>query len=209
VTAEQGDQIDLSDLPKPLSNAAWATAAAAALVGQLEAVRGAADKWASTVTALIGAFGAVAVVTGTDAIDQLPASWRVPAVVLTLVAGGFAVASIFFSARAAQGATFKTNNFTTSAYRAHVVGSAPKAIANLRRSRWTGMVAAALVFAGSVASLAAAAGGQDSAGTTVVVIGADGRLVCGALSTDKKTGKVMVAQQDISGATDVQVVESC
>src|SRR4051812_23072128 len=95
---------DQDGYPTPSDMKAWNEAAAAAAVNQLTNARDLAGKWAGTMTALIGVFGSVVVLSGPSNLSDISARWvRVGIVLSTIAAAGCAVVSIVYGAKAAQG----------------------------------------------------------------------------------------------------------
>lgn len=195
-------------IPDPPSQKAWAEAAIKAQVGSLDAVRSTAEKWAGTVTALLGVFGTVAVATGTTTLDKFPDSAQLWVVLATALAGIAAIISIVTAAQAAQGATVKLSNFTTSAFRAQVFKSTDAALGKLRVSQISGIAAAAIVFAGSMLGLiiAAAPDTEPEAKPKMLVIAVDGTMYCGEATISG--GQVQIAGKTVKAA-NAEVVTSC
>jgi hypothetical protein len=192
--------------PRTTYDQAWDKAAADTLVGQLSSVRGTAEKWAGTVTALVGVFSTVAVVTGADALEDLSQQTRIVVVALIVLAGLAALASIWKSAAAAQGSFTRLTNWNGDSFRDASNTKIGQAITDLNRSRVAGVVAAALVFVVSVISLVAGAAPTASSPTNVLVID-DGVLRCGALGT--VDGIASVAGTPVTAASQVTVVSGC
>jgi hypothetical protein len=199
----------LPQLPPPSDQPAWDKAATDAAVGQLAAVRSTAEKWAGTVTALLGVFSSVAVITGTDALKDV--RWQTLRIALAVaigVAGVFAFVSIVQSARAAQGSSKTYDNWNGDTLRAVVAGDVPAARTTLRWSKIFGVAAAVLVFAVGMVSVIASTIPKQAAGhPTVLVVDDLGNIHCGDLGGTAKA--VTVGGASITGAKSVQVIDNC
>lgn len=196
-------------LPAPPDQRLWEEAAAKAALGQLDAVRAAAEKWTGTVTALLGIFGTVAVVGGGGDIVDVPADQRGTVAVLVAVAGVGALVSIVTGALAAQGIRFSRHgNWNGDALRATVTERAPTAAALLNVSRASGIIAAVLVFVVGFLPLAASAEPGEERGATVLVVTTDGALRCGELGADA-AGAVTLGGASLDGVAQVHVVDAC
>lgn len=207
---EQANEREFREPPRPPPDAAaWDKAAADAAVAQLTSVRSTAEKWAGTVTALLGVFSTVAVVTGTDVLKDISSEGvRQVLIGLIVVAGLAAGASIYFAANAAQGSITLMNNWNGSTYRAAVNAKTSAAVGSLKQSRIAGIVAASLVFVVGVVSLIAAAIPEASSKQKVLVIGEGGILICGEAQADAG-GRVKIGEQSITGATQIMIVTKC
>lgn len=188
---------------------AWDEAAMKAAVSQLDSIRSTAEKWAGTVTALLGIFSAVALVTGTTSLDDVPSEtlkWLL--VVAVSMAGLLACASIVTASKAAQGA----DPFSQSGgwrYQSYIIENTRKARPWLKASRYTGLSAAALVFCIGLATLVTAVvPAPDTPGSSVVVVGRDGTLSCGKL--DQNTGgATTVGGREVNSASQLIPVSKC
>ena len=112
-------------------------------------VRATAEKWTSTISLLLGAFGASAVFVSPRDARPVTAAARSRSVVYAclILVSLLAVAAISFGALAAQGGIPRAwDNWNGDRYAAYVIDNAGKAAGQLRLSRWLGGAAAVLVF---------------------------------------------------------------
>jgi hypothetical protein len=198
--------------PPPPDQAEWDKAASAAAIGQLAAVRATAEKWAGTVTALLGVFSSVALLKGTGALADIRWVWLRWILLVVIVAAGVAAAgSIWFAALAAQGrGAQQFNNWNGDALRSMVIARTPQAIQDLSISRLLGAIAAGLVFAVGVVTLVAnAVPKQAGSPPSLVVVSKDGSLHCGDLKAGKDGGAATVGGKEVAGAVQVLSVSSC
>lgn len=198
------------DRPPP-DAAAWEEAATKAAVGQLTAVQATAEKWAGTVTALLGAFSTVAVVTGVDALADVRWEWgRWLLVVLIAAAGLAAAVSILAAALAAQGTLPRERrNWSGETLRALINEDTPKAVKKLRTSRLAGLTSAALMFVVGLASLVAAAVPKAAAqDPSVIVIDKQGVARCGTMTTSAD-GSIAIAEVATTQVRRMILVDNC
>lgn len=197
--------------PPPPDQPDWDKAAVAVAIGQLDAVRGTAEKWVGSVTALLGIFSSVALVTGVTAVTDVRWEWlRITLIIVMGLAGVAAGLAIFFGAMAAQGAgPQRHTNWNGTELRATVTDQTPKAVRNLKISRNSGVAAAVLVFCVGMASLVVSAVPKHGdTGPSVVVIHQDGSVRCGELKAES-SGAATVAGQRVAGASSVVPVDRC
>jgi hypothetical protein len=81
----------------------WTKEASDILHTNLSNVRGAAEKWGASITALLGAFSAVALIKGPQTFSDIGRPWSTLAICLIAAASVVAVAAIYTAAIAAQG----------------------------------------------------------------------------------------------------------
>lgn len=188
----------------------WDKAATEAAIGQLTAVRGSAEKWAGTLTALLGIFTTVALVTRVDALADVPEGWRLLAFLLVVAAGLAAALSIVLAAAAAQGfGLTRYNVWNGTALRAMLTDQTPKAARLLAGSRWTGLLAALALFVLGVLTLYLSLDSpEEGAGASVVVVTEDGQLRCGELD-GADDGSVTVAGNPVENVAQVLAVDGC
>jgi len=197
--------------PGPPDAVEWDKAAVAFATEQLSRVRASATAWIGTVGTLLGLFGAVAVVSGTTKLADVPSpALRWVIVGLVAIAGGLAGASIVTGVRAAHGASLRTSdNWSGSAYRAAVVKNTGEALDWLRWARWTGLGAALTVFAiGLLGLIGVAAQPKPTATTNAVVVDQGGSATCGPIGRTAD-GRLTVNGTPIENVRDVTPVTAC
>jgi hypothetical protein len=134
------------DLPLPDDHLDWDKAAKEFQQSVLDKVQASAGIWAGSITALLGLFGSVALVSGPSEIAKLSDLLQVIAVVATVVAGGLAAAAVIFATQAQELPDVKSENWNGNAYRVYVAQGALRARAKLAFARVLGMSAAAILF---------------------------------------------------------------
>jgi hypothetical protein len=179
---------ELGHLPPPLDQPVWEKAAVDAAVAQLANIRAAAEKWAGTVGTLLGLFGTVAVVTGTDALAKIPNENTRQILYNILVWAGILAGLSILAASIAATQTFtKSKNWNGDALRAKVAGASMPALIELWISRVTGVAAAALVFIVGATGLHSAIAKPANQGSSVLVVYTDGTVRCGVLGAGGST----------------------
>lgn len=133
--------------PPPPDQKKWDDAAQAFQEQLLTRVQESAGVWAGAISALLGIFGAVALVTGPTEIGKVSDGLQ-PYVIAIIIAAGLAAgASLLLAALAQQLPSVKSNNWNGTAYRLYVVGRADSARLRLAWSKALGIAAAVSVFA--------------------------------------------------------------
>jgi hypothetical protein len=181
----------------------------------LSDVRGAAEKWGSTVAALLGLFGVVAFAQGPSSLTDVPGDDAYAVLAMVLIAVVLAGAATYTSAIAAQGSPATVQNLNGYTLKAIHNTRLPRAVKLLKASRALTLAAILLVLgAVAVASLGTldARDTDSSASPSVVVVKRDGTVVCGTL---KLAGTTLVlvdtmgAPSSIAGSTQVVPVDKC
>ncbi len=198
-------------LPPPPDQPAWDAAATKAAVEQLTTIRATAGKWSGTVTALLGIFSSVAIVTGTSTLSDVGWLWaRWALFVAVIVAGLLAAGSIWFGAQAAQGSTPSVYAvFNGTVLRDLVADETPGALKNLRLSKRFGFAAAGLVFGIGLCTLVAAIPTVVPPASTYVVIDGNGAVHCGTLTTNSDGTVTAVGGQSIGMAKEIAPTTAC
>jgi hypothetical protein len=173
---------------EPLDAPEWEKAAGEVARKALDNIRSSCEKWGASVAALLGIFGAVAIVGGPTAIGEVEGdnATRIALIVLILVAGACAIVSTLYAAWGAQGGTPRVEpNWNGMVYRTHVMSQSQKAKWRLLVSRLTGIAAAVLVFAAGALLLSVSLQSANNAAneSRVVVVTKAGDLVVGQIDT--------------------------
>jgi hypothetical protein len=183
----------------------WDEQATAARRTQLATVQASAAKWAALLTALLGAFGAVAFAGGLKQISDLDATAAFWAKGLTSLAAVMAVLAIILLALAAGAVgRFRRGTLTgpfLQREQSRLIGTA---LRQLLVGRFCALGAAALVLAGSAVVLwvPSANSPQD-----YLVIFSNTSAVCGTM-TDAKSGAT-IDGHSLEGAQQVTAVSAC
>jgi hypothetical protein len=135
-----------ADLPPPPDMAKWDDAADQFRIDLLAKVQASASAWSGAITALLGLFGTVTVITGTSDIAKIAEPTQGIVIGLTVIAGALAACSLYFATRAQQLPSVRSDNWRGSVYRAYVVSSAESAGLRLKKARALGMLAAGVIF---------------------------------------------------------------
>ena len=197
--------------PRPADATKWDEEAVTFATTQLTRVRGSAEKWSATIATLLGLFGTVALVGGSDELAGFENEYvRYAIVIILAVAGIAAGVSLIMCSMAAFGAKPRIDdNWSGEALRGHVNSASADSTAKLKAALIVGFIAAALVFAVGLAGLVNAALPPDTASSTsVLVVGDDGDLRCGRLAVDAN-GKATVGGQEVSGVKRISLVSKC
>jgi hypothetical protein len=162
---------------------AWIKKAQEARMSQLESVRTAAKDWGTTITAVTGALGIVALIKGPEEVGRLTHGWQVAVGIALLVAILLVIRGIVLAALAAQGTP---GSFTYSPVRYHDYyrREIARASIELQGSRL-------LVVAGMLALIAGVGmtwyGDEKEKKTTLVyAVSRDGVTACGEVSRGKQ-----------------------
>lgn len=146
---------------------------------ELSKVRAAAEKWAATLTALLGLAGTVLIVRGAEEISGLSDGTKIAIGVLLVIAFVAAVVATVLTAYAAQGTPKNLEWPTAASLREWEHKQAKTAKSRLFHSRWISLVAVlAIAIAVAVAWLGEAA---ESSGSKVLFTPATGKPLCGSL----------------------------
>jgi hypothetical protein len=179
----------------------------------LTKVRGAAEKWAATLAALLALVATVLVVKGPDELAELPDQAQRLTAALLAVAFALAVIATVLVALAAQGTPKNLERPSGSALRRSERDSAEAAKGQLRWSRALTVVAV-IVLAGAVAATWAWPQPESgAAGSTVLFTPAAGKPICGSLVNGQNGLRVEAGDRPVAlpkGPYDnVIPVESC
>lgn len=145
------------DIPPPPDSAEWDQAADQFLLNLLTNVQASAGVWGSSIAALLGLFGSIALVTGPSDVTMLDDFMKGLVVAMTIASGFLAGLSIVNAAKAQQLPSIRSEDWSGTEYRAYVVRNAATARDNLSKARCQGIWAAGMVFAMGVAVLIYAA----------------------------------------------------
>ena len=125
----------------------WAEKAIEREFEALPAIRGLAEKWAASLTSILGVVGLAALLEGADTFDKLDSPWRQIAEWSFIVAAVAALLAMAMAVAAAQGTSQRTFVPGGSALREYAETSVDSALRQLARSRWLAAFAATLVLA--------------------------------------------------------------
>lgn len=177
---------------------------------ELATIKSAADSWTKIFGALTGVFGTIAFAGGVTTLDKLASPWNFWIVLGTTVALACAVASISISASATGSATAETVvGMTPEQLRSNSITSAAEGAKRLGQARFWGIVAVAVILAGSLVLLwkpilQPAAASPD----TFLVIDPEGGSACGPLTGDD--GSLAIGDITLTdGLTELIPVETC
>jgi hypothetical protein len=196
--------------PRPSDWDRWAKEAEDARHESLKNARASAEKWTGTISALLGLFSTVAIVSGPDAIKDLGSGVvRWVAVAAIAVSGVLAGISVVVGAYAAQGRLVKLGNLDWDALEDHTVAETDGVRSKLKVSRATAVAAAITLLAAGlvVAASSAADAGKTASGSSVVIVDGSGGLRCGRLLVDG--GTVKVGGQQVRDVRQVVPVGQC
>jgi hypothetical protein len=179
----------------------------------LKQIRGAADKWVTLLSGLVGVSTVVGLVGGRDAIDKLPTvgAWSLFAMFVATLA--VAVVAIYQAALAAEGTPGDGAVGDKADFSRWYKGAVQRAAGKLTLSRWLAVVSILLLAATlGVAWLWPAQGGPASGQVKVLVVSRSGVAHCGSLAA-RNDGTVFlmsngqtIALNDIDSVT---VVSAC
>jgi hypothetical protein len=198
-------------VPGSPDEAEWDKASVVFATEQLTRARASATAWVGTVGTLLGLFGAVAVIGGTDKLEAVPGTglrWFI--VVLVVIAGVLAVVSIVTGVNAAHDAGLRTSdNWSGMVYRAEVVRTSGDILDKLRRTRWTGIGAALAVFAiGLIGLISVAVKTETPSSTKVIVVDQGGAAMCGPIGRTA-AGQLTLNGTPVGVVRDVTPVADC
>ncbi len=134
------------DIPLPGDHLEWDKAAQEFQQDVLDKVQASAGVWAGAITALLGLFGTVALVTGPTEVAKLSDPIKVVAVAATVIAGSLAAAAVILATQAQELPDLSSDNWNGVAYRAYVMSGAIRARQKLSLSRLLGCSAAGILF---------------------------------------------------------------
>ena len=145
------------NLPGPPDAAKWDEAAQQFQQELLTKLQATAAVWSSAVSTLLGLFGTVALVSGSDALSELGDVMQIIVIVLIALAGVLAAASVALASQAQTLPDLRAENWSGTAYRVFVSRGARRAKDKLQKSRILGLAAAAVLFAVGLITLIDAA----------------------------------------------------
>jgi hypothetical protein len=166
-----------------LDDVAWDDAAVAQYLNALGIVRGAAEKWAATTTAIFAAFGFVAFIDGRDEIRGLARWYEIATGVLVLSGLLAAVGAVILAALAAQG-TPRQVAWTGPELRHHELEEARRATKRLTRSRVTTTLAVLAILV--ALGLLFYSPGDKSSAPRLLLVSHSGQTVCGTVISYRK-----------------------
>jgi hypothetical protein len=200
---------DVEPATVELSAVAWEDKSDQLEFDALTRVRGAAEKWAASLAAILGLFGTLVLVRGPSDISTLQSPYRVIVGVVLGLALIAAAIAIYDAALAAQGTPREVAWPSGPELRQWERDQAVKAKSRLRRSRGLTFVAVGLVVLASALTWYA-----PTAGSTVLVIPAQGAAACGELTNGAlgpaiETGAGVRVPLTAQSARRVVVVSAC
>jgi hypothetical protein len=148
---------------------------------ELDTVQVAAGKWQSTISTLLGIFGAVAFVSGTNTLEKLPEDAARGAKYAVLVAVILALLAILAATYAAQGVPRRETYLDWKKLQTLSQRRAGRALVALRISQLLAVLAALVVVAGSLVVLFGTQP-KSEASPYVLVKTAHGEIFCGTLA---------------------------
>jgi hypothetical protein len=168
----------------------------------LKDVRSTAEKWGASVTALLGIFGTVAFVKGPNEFSKLSEDEAWWAFGLIVAAGVLAAAAITAAALSAQGSPVRTEQLDGWTLRSWNEEQLDVAIRNLRISRFTTVLAAAVLFAAMLVTWASAIDKpEEAANTSALFVNREGIVECREV-TKAELNK-------LTAIVEVSIVDSC
>lgn len=197
--------------PRPEDAKRWDEAAISYDLEQLTRMKANAERWATTLTSLLGLFGTVVIVKGTDELAKFSNFyWRLGLVALTIGAGYLTVKATLAAFDAASGqVSLRNENFNGDSYRDQVGTQTKNTYDDLKTARTQGLLAVSAValigLAGLVNSLLPEGGAPAP---SVLVVDGAGKLHCGTVNANSK-GVAKVAGQTVTGITSVTPVPKC
>jgi hypothetical protein len=161
----------------------WQNKAEEARLSELETVRTAAAGWGSTIAAVTGAIGVVALVKGPDQINDLTHGWKILAAVLVGLAVLTVLRGILLAAIAAQGSP-RSFGYAPREFRSRYRAETLLAARALQVSR--ALVVLATLFGAAAIGVVWFGDTADKAGPTrAFAVTADGTPLCGTLNVSK------------------------
>lgn len=187
----------------------WENAARAFQRDHFRHAQRAAERWIAAVMGLLALFGGIAIVAGPDSdmISNSGIRWTVLA--LTVLAGIAAVVSLGMATLASRLPLRPGMRWDGEEYRCYVTDEVHAVLRRLLHARVSGFVAAAALFVGGGAILAAgpAHGGPPGPAPSVLVVRKSGQLTCGPLAMAGSA--VTVGGRHLSDVLSITVVASC
>ena len=185
----------------------WDTKLAEVRRGQTAALRTSATKWAALLTALLGAFSAVAFAGGLTKIDDLETGWASPVKGLTTVAALASIGAIVILSFVSGGLRVRHEKkpLTAKELADEETNPSKSLIRLLLLGRGLALVAAACVVAGSVAVLWAP---QAPTEPTPLLVTFPSGTICARPSVGAN-GALTVSGRTLDQATRVLVVTKC
>jgi hypothetical protein len=185
----------------------WGKRAATLQLDSLKEIRGGAEKWAGSLTAVTGALGIVALIKGPEKIEDLTSAYQIAVGVLAATGTLLMLRGIVLAALAAQGTPGRIE-FTGPALRAFTVSEAEEAADLLRFSRVVAVVG--VLVAGLAVALVWFGPEAEKSPTVRIVIRDDGTFACGELTTGSDDD-VLVAGQPVRIAeiSSIVAIKEC
>jgi hypothetical protein len=159
----------------------WEKKAAELEFNALANVRGTAEKWAATLTAILGLAGTVLIARGAAEIDKLPDGTKIGIAILLAAALGAAAYATYRAALAAQGTPEVLKWPNGFKLRKWELDRAKKAKEHLHQSRQFTFVALTAIVLAVGLSWFGPKAESSSEGSKVVLTPATGQPLCGAL----------------------------
>jgi hypothetical protein len=171
-------------------------------------IHGAAEKWAGSISALVGVFGIAGLIKGREEIDKLSDDTKLAVAVLVAIALLLAFIAIYMAALAAQGMTARV--WTVADFEREYKEATAAAAGRLKWSRLL-VIPATLALAIAVGLMWFGPADASNDGTSVVLVRQGGAAVCGQLvdeggSLSLETDEGTVPIED---ATAVTPVDAC
>ena len=187
----------------------WETKATEIRRGQTEAFRRSATKWAAVLTALLGAFGAVAFAGGLTTIEDLPDGWVLVVRILTSLAAALSVVSIVALSIVSGGLRMRLQQSAVTALQLADEETEPsKELRTLFRwGRVAAIAAAACVLIGSGAVLWVSPAAPAASPVQSIVVKFDDGSACGE---PKRSGEELTLDgRNLSEAVEITPVSKC
>lgn len=198
--------------PATPQDLAWEDAAEKANLEALPRLRGTAEKWAGSISALLGLFGVAAVVSGPDQFSDLKEPYATEVAVGILIAAALAVTATVLALLAAQGSPTTLKLLTGERFRRWSESEFNVGRRRLAVSRWLTLTALA-VLAVSIALAWFGPMKETASSPNVLVISPQG-AACGRVDISKPetltiTGSRGSAVIPIRGIRHVVPVANC
>jgi hypothetical protein len=171
----------------------WSKRASTLQLDSLKEIRGGAEKWAGSLTAVTGALGIVAIIKGPEKIEDLTSRYQIIVAVLLAIGTLLMLRGIVLAALAAQGTPGRIE-FTGPTLRDFTAREAEEAADLLRFSRVVTVIG--VLVAGIAVALVWFGPEAKKPPSMRMVIRDNGTMVCGELTTGSDDN-VLVAGQPI------------
>jgi hypothetical protein len=200
--------------PATVTEAEWEVVAEELQFEALEGIRASAEKWVAAIAAILGIFTVAAVVKGPSDVSKIDLGWTIVVAAATAGAIGCAVWATYLASRAAYGVP-------TKLYR---VGSELRKYHRSQADEAGRQLTSAIRYSLQAVALLALAVGilwfvtprEPAAQASVLVVTADGEVVCGSLQGAEDDSSISVKPKEDPARTieaadvaSVTAVASC